>query len=50
MTLIDAGIVKLARRRRQKFAFVFEKPIGRKLLDTPDGVPYKIAEDNSFRR
>ena len=46
LNLIDAGIVNWPLEGRQKFAFVFEKPTGRKLLDSPDGVPYKISEDN----
>lgn len=46
MNLIEAGIVNWPQEGRQKFGFVFEKPVGRKLLDTPDGVPYKISEDH----
>jgi len=46
MNLVEAGIVNWPQEGRQKFAFVFEKPVGKKLLETPDGVPYKMSEDS----
>lgn len=45
MTLVEAGIVDWPAENRQKFSFVFERPRGRRLLETPDGVPMKLSED-----
>lgn len=45
MSLVEAGIVNWPGDGRQKFAFVFEKPVGHKLLDTPEGETHKISED-----
>lgn len=46
MNLIEAGIVNWPLEGRQKFAFVFEKPLGKRLLDSPEAQPYRVAEDN----
>lgn len=43
--LIDAGIVNWTPENRQRFAFVFERPVGKKVLETPDSKPFKISED-----
>jgi hypothetical protein len=45
LRLIEAGIVNWAPEGRQKFAFVFEKPQGKKILASPDAQPYRISED-----
>ncbi len=45
MTLHDAGIVEWPADRSQKFAFIFDKPLGRKIIDAPDAPPYRISED-----
>lgn len=45
MNLHEAGVVNWPTDGRQKFAFIFDKPPGRKLLESPDGEVYKIAED-----
>ncbi len=45
MALYDAGIVNWPLEGRQKFGFIFEKPMGKKLIGSPDGPPYRIAED-----
>ncbi len=45
LRLIEAGIVDWLPERRQRFALVFEKPGGRKLLETPDGKPPPFNED-----
>ncbi|MDE2337613.1 MAG: hypothetical protein KGL10_09905 [Alphaproteobacteria bacterium] len=45
MTLHDAGIVQWPVDNRQKFAFIFDKPLGKKILDSPDAAPYRISED-----
>ncbi len=46
LPLLDAGIINWPAEGRQKFAFVFEKPVGKKLLESPDGQPHRISEDN----
>ncbi len=45
MKLIDAGIVNWTPEKRQRFAFVFEKPAGKKILDSAGAEPYRISED-----
>ena len=45
LNLIDAGIVNWPSEGRQKFAFVFEKPFGKKILDSAEAQPYQVAED-----
>jgi hypothetical protein len=45
LRLVDAGIVNWAPAGRQRFAFVFEKPAGKKILAAPEGAPHRVAED-----
>src|SRR5690606_18234139 len=45
MRLIEAGVVYWKPENRQRFALVFDKPPGKKLLQSADAVPYKFAED-----
>jgi hypothetical protein len=45
LNLIDAGIVNWPAEGRQKFAFVFDKPVGKKILDSAEAQPYRVAED-----
>lgn len=45
LRLIDAGIVDWASEHRQKFALVFEKPGGKKILDSVDAQPIHVSED-----
>lgn len=43
--LLDAGIVQWAPENRQRFALVFDRPAGRKILQSPEAAPLRIAED-----
>lgn len=45
MRLIDAGVVFWKPEARQRFALVFDKPPGKKLLQSAEAQPYKISED-----
>ena len=45
LNLHEAGIINWPAEGRQKFAFIFDKPAGRKIIDVPDGQPHKISED-----
>lgn len=45
MRLIEAGVVNWKHENRQRFVFVFDKPNGQKLLDSPEAVPYRFSED-----
>lgn len=45
MRLIDAGVVFWKPEARQRFAMVFDKPPGKKLLQSADAQPYRISED-----
>ncbi len=46
MALYDAGLVNWPLEARQKFGFIFERPMGKKLVASPDAQPYRMAEDN----
>lgn len=43
--LLDAGIIDWAPEKRQRFALIFEKPLGKKILETPESHPAAIPEE-----
>jgi hypothetical protein len=45
LRLIDAGIVEWTPEGRQRFAFIFDKPPHRKLMDTIEAKPHRFTED-----
>ena len=46
LKLIDAGIIDWMPEKRQKFALIYEKPVGKKMMASADALPHKISEDN----
>jgi hypothetical protein len=45
MKLVDAGIVNWLPEDRQRFALIYERPFGKKVLAAPDAKPFKMSED-----
>jgi hypothetical protein len=45
MKLLEAGIINWPPEKRQRFALIFDKPAGKKILESPEAKPFAIAED-----
>ena len=45
LKLIDAGVVNWTPENRQRFALIFDKPGGKKILESADAIPRMISGD-----
>ncbi|MFH1158617.1 MAG: hypothetical protein V1721_07030 [Pseudomonadota bacterium] len=46
LRLIEAGVIDWAPENRQKFALIYEKPVGKKMMESADALPCRVSEDN----
>ncbi|MCK5518560.1 MAG: hypothetical protein KAI61_04025 [Alphaproteobacteria bacterium] len=46
LRLIEAGVIDWMPENCQKFALIYEKPAGKKMMESADAIPYKVSEDH----
>ncbi|MCK5556174.1 MAG: hypothetical protein KAI76_08050 [Alphaproteobacteria bacterium] len=46
LRLIEAGVIDWRPENCQKFALIYEKPAGKKMMESADAIPYKVSEDH----
>lgn len=46
MRLLDGGIVTRPGDQQQYYAYIFERPVGRKFIAHPDETPLRVSEDH----
>jgi len=46
LRLIEAGVIDWRPENCQKFALIYEKPVGKKMIESADAIPHKVSEDH----
>ncbi len=46
LKLIETGVIDWASEKSQKFALIYEKPPGKKIMESAEALPYRISKEN----